>query len=1604
MLPYHEAHQELQKHRRHANPGDLLPSGWRQAFDPLSRDLGKLVVGESMEPAEWAHLEERLLALPERKLRAVVKPFAPKMADEVARCWQWGATRPYQTGWTRRPFRHPDPRVTRDARVQQLRSTLMMTLQFPGQGLDFFTDWAAYLDGAAIGNLLASEITHGHDQWIGRLVDHAEGRVRTGGMGHHVTIGLLAADNPTGWEYVEGLLVRAQRQEGLRQAILETVDLAHPDAFRRMLDVVIDNGLTRFAATVRAAGTWFGEAMDVHQERELSGHLARLAQHLDAPQPTSGGPDTLLGLWAIAYRDAPAAVTAASEVLRSGSADERLAAVRLLTALDLADARAAAASVFGDDDPRVVAGALEAWPVDHWSTPSDDLGPGATTALLGAFRTARRGKLQIGVLAPREVAWGPSVVADALVTYGSRSIDLGEAEAKAGALGRAVKARRLAQRPADNRAVLVTLVGDVADAPREVALKALAKVGDITTDEAQVLEQFLTRRSAPVRKACLGLLSRQPAPAVAASVERLAAGTAEQQQAADALARATGAVAVADDARIPVLAEVLGLDHSRRTPSVRPAAQGDFRQFHRPIQVLVTSLYAWLDEHRDVEVTLHGWQGNEVKLLADVRWLGQNAPDGTPPLAEIIDPWWERARPLLPGGGVEAALVAALVNDARNDGDQRLPVRLDPAVRKIVGEVPARYLTPGESGLAPAVLRQVAMATVRPEHAPVLLDALATVLAGLPEKGYGARRAVLPLLGEPVPQQDWMQPSDVRRRIGFLLRHWLGTWLAEGQLADDDARRFWMMSRFIDEPLGRHDPKVDATVPSPELAESLGVPRDSPLARIPVQPDRMPPEERVLLAAHRLGLATRDDVVDILLRTPDRSGSWRWGGSMIRQLTPRRRPAWLADDAQGSALVDEVCRAALAIERQRDDLATTASEVVRTIRSFRGSDILFDYLAALGKRPFVRGYSWSGGREPALCRVIRMVEPGPDDTAETFAAAAAATGIKEQRLVELGIYAPHWASHVEATIGWPGYTDAVWWLHAHTKGDDWTVDDELRQEWEAEVARRTPLDAVDLVRGAADVGFYRDVVERLGEERFASLLKAAKLTSSSGGHKRAELFAGALSGRVGTAELVERITTKRHQDAVRALGLVPLTGRDDLLARYELLAGFVAGDRSSGSQRRASETTAVEIGMENLARTAGYRDPQRLVWSMEAAAVSDLVDGAITVEDGDVTMTLAIVDGAAETTVARAGKVLKSLPRSHAKHPDFVALRERAARLRKQASRMRISLERACVAGEAFEPDELAELYRHPLLRPMLRDLVAVADDGRCGFFGDEPGALVDARGAGWTVRSSVRIAHPHDLLASGDWPALQHTLFAQRRRQPFRQVFRELYVVTDAERTERGWSRRYAGHQVQPRQAAGLFRSRGWVADFETGFARTFHAEKLTAVATLLNGFGSPTEVEDGQLELIAFQRAGQGDVVPLDEVPPRLFSEVMRDLDLVVSIAHSGGIDLETSASTVEVRGRLVAETADLLALTNVETTDHHALVKGQLGTYSVNLGSGVVHRQPGNAICIVPVHAQQRGRVFLPFVDEDPRTAEIISKVVLLARDDKIQDPTILAQLRG
>ena len=162
-----------------------------------------------------------------------------------------------------------------------------------------------------------------------------------------------------------------------------------------------------------------------------------------------------------------------------------------------------------------------------------------------------------------------------------------------------------------------------------------------------------------------------------------------------------------------------------------------------------------------------------------------------------------------------------------------------------------------------------------------------------------------------------------------------------------------------------------------------------------------------------------------------------------------------------------------------------------------------------------------------------------------------------------------------------------------------------------------------------------------------------------------------------------------------------------------------------------------------------------------------------------------------------------------------------------------------------------------------------------------------------------------------------------------------------------------------------------------------------------------SPSDVEAPTLEEVSFYSTKEYKKIKLQEIDPIIFSEIMRDIDLVVSIAHLGSVDPEASHSTLEMRAVLAKESARLFKLENIEVKERHIIIKGKLGTYSIHLGSGIVSKD-GVSLSIIPVHSQHRGRLFLPFIDDDPKSAEIISKMKLLSQDDKIQDPTILSQI--
>ena len=373
------------------------------------------------------------------------------------------------------------------------------------------------------------------------------------------------------------------------------------------------------------------------------------------------------------------------------------------------------------------------------------------------------------------------------------------------------------------------------------------------------------------------------------------------------------------------------------------------------------------------------------------------------------------------------------------------------------------------------------------------------------------------------------------------------------------------------------------------------------------------------------------------------------------------------------------------------------------------------------------------------------------------------------------------------------------------------------------------------------------------------------------------------------------------------------------------------------------------------------------------------------------------------------GKLLKSIPSKYKKNETVLEYQEVNKKLKEQYSRTRQMMEQAMEDRTAFEVWEIRDLSGNPVVRPIMESLVyrlekedAAEGYGPMGFLTEA--GLMDWSGAVAEVKrdDKVIIAHPYDLYEDGHWHEYQKLLFEKQVKQPFKQIFRELYVKL-SEELEKDESLMFAGNQIQPQKTVGALRSRRWVADYEDGLQKVYYKENIVARIYAMADWFSPSDIEAPTLEYVVFSDRKTFKPLKIKDIPDVIYSEVMRDVDLAVSVAYAGGVDPETSHSTIEMRRAIVECNLELFKIKNVRVEGNHAIIDGKLGQYTVHLGSGVVHQMGNSMLFVVPVHSQHRGRLFLPFVDDDPKTAEIMSKILLFAEDTKIKDPNILSQIR-
>ena len=698
---------------------------------------------------------------------------------------------------------------------------------------------------------------------------------------------------------------------------------------------------------------------------------------------------------------------------------------------------------------------------------------------------------------------------------------------------------------------------------------------------------------------------------------------------------------------------------------------------------------------------------------------------------------------------------------------------------------------------------------------------------------------------------------------------------------------------------------------------------------------------------------------------------------------------------EGRKIVDYVVQN----ELKRGDSPTIYSKSLHKIYRIEGIDYLVQILQALGKETLDRtSYYWGGddSKKAVLSHLLKVCYPTEKDNSKELAKKLKGTDITEQRLVEVAMYASQWLEIIETYLGWKGLVSGCYYFQAHMS--------DVSKDKEGLIGKYTPISIDDLRDGAFDIDWFKSAYKELGEKKFEMLYDSAKYISDGAKHSRARMFADAVNGKLNLKETEKKIEDKRNKDLVASYSLIPLLKdkQKDALHRYQFLQKFLKESKKFGAQRRASEAKAVSISLENLSRNMGYSDVTRLIWNMETALINEMKEYFVPKKLDDVDVYIKIDElGQSEIIYEKAGKELKSLPTKLKKDKYIEAIKEVHKNLKEQYRRSRKMLEEAMEDGTEFYGYEIENLMTNPVIVPILKSLVFKMGND-LGYYVDKKLKSAKKKSVAVKDDSLLKIAHCFDLFESGDWSAYQKDIFDRELKQPFKQVFRELYVKTVDEKG-RDKSLRYAGHQVQPAKTVALLKTRRWIIDGQEGLEKVYYKKNIIAKVFALADWFSPADIEAPTLEEVQFFDRKTFKPILIDDVPDLIFTEVMRDIDLVVSVAHIGDVDPEASHSTIEMRKAIIEFNCKLFKLKNVTFTENHALIKGERAEYSIHLGSGLVHQKAGSAINVLPVHSQHRGRVFLPFIDDDPKTAEIMAKVLLFAQDDKIKDVFILEQIK-
>ncbi len=444
-----------------------------------------------------------------------------------------------------------------------------------------------------------------------------------------------------------------------------------------------------------------------------------------------------------------------------------------------------------------------------------------------------------------------------------------------------------------------------------------------------------------------------------------------------------------------------------------------------------------------------------------------------------------------------------------------------------------------------------------------------------------------------------------------------------------------------------------------------------------------------------------------------------------------------------------------------------------------------------------------------------------------------------------------------------------------------------------------------------------------------------------------------------------------------------------------------------------------------------------------------LVNGTKSIDFDDYKLNISI-DGPklSQQWIKPDGTTIKSVPsivKNSIKHSNALKeLRKELKEIQKTYSSQKQRIDNQFILNRTWDFEAFEKYYlNHGLVSPIASKLIWTFenDKGKKSdvILIDEEWQDSEGNSVEWIDdKCSIKLWHP--VFASEqeivDW---RDRMLDLELKQPIKQAFRELYILTDAEINTRSYSNRMAAHILKQHQFNALAGLRGWKYSLMGAYDDGRDSEtcnkylpeyKITA-EYWIDELNDHDAFNDAGIWLymatdqVKFKNE-DNELMDLVDVPKIVFSEVMRDVDLFVGVcsvgndpewrdnggerqthrdywtSYSFGDLTEIAKTRKTILERLLPRLSKLKGKATID--GKFLIVEGSLRTYKIHIGSGNILMEPNDQyLCIIPSRSTNKAtdRLFIPF-EGDKGLSIVLSKAFLLAEDTKIEDTTITSQI--